>query len=147
MIRKIEKSDKKIYTAFAEAFYHSNAVDHAVPESHYTVTFDELMSSDRYAEGYILEYNGKPVGYALTAKTFSQEAGGMVVWIEELFVLPEYRGKGLGTEFFEFVKKHIEPDAARIRLEIEPDNTDAIRLYERMGFKTLPYRQMIKELH
>ena len=145
MIRKIEKSDRNTFLFFARAFYSCEAVDHTIPTSYHTATFEQLMASDQYAEGYILEYAGKPAGYALTAKTFSQEAGGMVVWIEEIFILPGYRNKGLGSEFFAYVRENIEPHVARIRLEVEPENTAAIRLYERMGFKPLPYGQMIKE--
>jgi GNAT superfamily N-acetyltransferase len=104
------------------------------------------MESDTYAKGYIMELGGKPVGYALTAKTFSQEAGGLVVWIEELFVLPQYRDKGLATEFFAYLKQNVEPHVARLRLEVSPENAAAMRLYERMGFEKLPYEQMVKEI-
>ena len=145
MIRPITKADRNTFLIFAKAFYASEAVAHTVPQSHHLKTFEQLMENDTYARGYMIETAGKPVGYALTAKTFSQEAGGMVVWIEELFILPQYRGKGLGTEFFKYVKETIEPHVARVRLEVEPDNAAAIRLYQRMGFENLPYRQMVKE--
>lgn len=145
MIRPITKEDKQTFLILAKAFYSSPAVAHSVPTKHHLVTFEQLMKDDTYASCYMIEYNRKTVGYALLAKTFSQEAGGLVVWIEELFILPEYRNKGLGKEFFTFVKETIEPHVSRIRLEVEPDNTDAIRLYEQMGFEVLPYRQMVKE--
>ena len=146
MVRKLEKSDRNTFILFARAFYASEAVSHSIPNRYHVATFEQLMASNTYAEGYMLEYDGKPAGYALTAKTFSQEAGGMVVWLEELFVLPQYRGKGLGHEFFDYMRREIEPHAARIRLEVEPDNTRAIDLYRRQGFCELPYGQMIKEL-
>ncbi len=146
MIRKITKADRNTFLIFTKAFYASEAVCHPVPQSYHVKTFEQLMESDAYAQGYIIEYAGKPVGYALTAKTFSGEAGGYVVWIEELFILPGYRNKGLGSEFFEYVKQHIEPEVARIRLEVEPDNTNAMRLYKKMGFEPLPYQQMVKEI-
>lgn len=145
MIRPITKEDKNIFLILAKAFYASPAVAHTIPTGHHTAAFEQLMKNDTYAQCYMIEHNGKVVGYALLAKTFSQEAGGMVVWIEELFILPEYRNKGLGKEFFVFMKETYEPHVARIRLEVEPDNTDAIRLYEQMGFEVLPYMQMIKE--
>ncbi|MBR3844433.1 MAG: GNAT family N-acetyltransferase, partial [Clostridia bacterium] len=96
MIRTITKEDKNIFLILAKAFYSSPAVAHKVPTLHHMVTFEQLMKNNTYADGYMTEHSGKVVGYALTAKTFSQEAGGMVVWIEELFILPEYRNKGLG---------------------------------------------------
>ena len=146
MIREITKADRNLYLLFAQAFYSLGAVAHPIPRSHLLATFDHLMENDTYAKAYIIEFNQKPVGYALTAKTFSQEAGGFVIWIEELFILPEYRGKGLGTEFFQFVKKHIEPTVARIRLEVTEENREAIALYEKQGFEFLPYKQMVKDL-
>ncbi len=145
MIRPITAQDKNIFLILAKAFYASSAVAHSVPTKHHTITFEQLMKDQTYAQCYMIETNQKVVGYALLAKTFSQEAGGLVVWIEELFLLPEYRNKGLGTEFFHFVQKNIEPHIARIRLEVEPDNKDAIRLYKQMGFDILPYQQMVKE--
>jgi ribosomal protein S18 acetylase RimI-like enzyme len=146
MIRQITKSDRNTFLIFAKAFYSSSAVAHTIPQSHHLKTFEQLMESDTYAQCYMIEQLGKPVGYALTAKTFSQEAGGMVVWIEELFILPQYRDKGLATEFFTFLKQNVEPHVARLRLEVSPDNADALRLYERLGFEELPYKQMVKEI-
>ena len=77
------------------------------------------------------------------AKTFSQESGGMVTWIEELFLLKEYRGGGRGTEMVRFIETHFP--ASRFRLEAEPDNEKAIRLYKRLGYTELPYVQYVKE--
>ncbi|MCQ2480168.1 MAG: GNAT family N-acetyltransferase, partial [Clostridia bacterium] len=76
----------------------------------------------------------------------SQEAGGMVCWIEELYVKEEYRNNGIGKEFFDFIKREIEPKCKRIRLEVEDYNIGAKRLYSSLGFEMLPYEQMIKEL-
>ncbi len=146
MVRPITKDDRAAFLIFARAFYASEAVAHPVPPAYHARTFEELMQNSPYAAGYMLEAAGKPVGYALTAQTYSQEAGGMVLWIEELFVLPEHRGKGLGSEFFTYVKEKLEPNYARLRLEVEPQNEAALRLYQKMGFTPLPYRQMVKEL-
>ena len=73
--------------------------------------------------------------------------GGKVAWVEEIFINPEYRGQGLGKEFFNFIKKEIEPHCTRIRLEVEEDNIKAKKLYSSLGFEILPYQQMVKELY
>ena len=142
MIRKIEEKDKPLYLAMAKRFYSSAAVYRDVPEKHFFDTFEELMRSDKYAEGYLIEYENQPAGYALLAKTFSQEAGGMVLWIEELFILPQYRRRGLGHEFFGYLKNNLPRTVKRVRLEVEADNRGAVSLYRRMGFEDLPYSQM-----
>jgi GNAT superfamily N-acetyltransferase len=146
MIRKIEKKDKPVYLEMAKQFYASSAVDHNIPGTHFLDTFDELMRSDCYVSGYILEYKGRPAGYALTAKSFSQEAGGMVLWIDEIFVLPEYRGLDLGHEFFTYIKTTLNGHVKRLRIEAEEDNQQAIALYEKFRFENLPYLQMIHDI-
>ena len=143
MIRKLTPDDKELYLQLSDEFYHTQGVLHPIPESYRLACFNECMRSDVYAEGYIFEYDSVPVGYALTSKTFSQEAGGIVVWLEEGYVRPEFQSRGLCTEFFKFIEKHIP--ASRYRLEVEPDNTRAIALYKRMGYDFLPYSQMISE--
>ena len=146
MIRKIREEDRASYVKMAKEFYSSEAVDHSLPENYFLETFRELMRSDRYAAAYILEYENKTAGYALLAKTFSQEAGGMVLWIEELYIMPEYRCRGLGHEFFSYLKDNLCNNVKRLRLEAESSNTKAISLYKRLGFEDLPYSQMIKDL-
>lgn len=141
MFRKIIESDREKYIEMATDFYASPAVLHSVPSVHFERTFNEMMRSEAYALGFIIENEGKTAGYALLAKTFSQEAGGLVVWIEEIYILPEFRGKGLGGAFLEFVKNEIP--AARYRLETEPENERAKVLYKRHGFEKLDYEQFI----
>ncbi len=144
MVRRLEKGDKELYLKMSHEFYNSDAVLHSVPDENFEKTFQELMKSDLYAEAFILSLDGEDVGYALLAKTFSQEAGGLCIWIEELYVRQKARGKGLGSEFFKFLLKN--RPATRYRLEIEPENEGAIRLYKRYGFADFPYGQMAKDI-
>lgn len=146
MIRKIGKEDKLVYLDMAKYFYSSDAVYHNVPELHMINTFDELMRSDSYVTGYIMEYESNIAGYALLAKTYSQEAGGMVLWIDELYVKAEYRCCGLGHEFFSYLESNLCDNVKRIRLEVEASNRKAISLYKSIEFEDLPYSQMIKDL-
>lgn len=146
MIRKIRKEDKSVYFDMAKKFYCSDAVYHNIPEKHISDTFDELMRSDNYLVGYLMEYEKNIAGYVLLTKTFSQEAGGMVLWIDELFVMPEYRCRGLGHEFFSYLKINLPDNVKRIRLEVENSNKKAAALYKSLGFEDLPYSQMITDL-
>ena len=142
MIRKIKKEDKDIFIRMTEEFYASPAVLHPIPEKNHRDAFAEIMRSGVYLEGYLFEFDGKPAGYAITAKSYSHEAGGITLWIDELFVLEEYRSKGIGSEFFSYLKATLDPSVARVRLEVESDNHRAIRFYRRIGFTELEYNQM-----
>lgn len=145
MIRKLNHNDKENYLILAKEFYASDAVLHDIPSIYIEATFDEMMRSDVYAQGYAFEVDGEMAGYALLAKTFSQEAGGLVLWLEELYVREPYRGCGLGSEFFAFLDQKRQEGITRIRLEVEEENEKAVELYQKMGFNWLDYRQLVKE--
>ena len=145
MIRRFEEKDKQIYMEMAHEFYHSDAVLHPVPDEYFEKTTAEALRAEGFAEIYMLEYNGVPAGYVLTAKSFSQEAGGMVVWIEEIYIRSVYRSKGLGREFFAYLEENKGSDVARLRLEVKEDNLRAISLYKKLGYEKLDYMQMTKD--
>ena len=145
MIRKMTENDKELYITMAEEFYNSDAVLPPIPRDHFEKTANEALRSDEYAEIYLLEYEGETAGYGLTARTFSQEAGGQVLWIEELYIRKEFRSKGLGREFFSSLEDKNRGEIVRPRLEVEADNTRAISLYERLGYEVLDYVQMVKD--
>jgi len=145
MIRKITENDRQLYYRYADLFYNSDAVNAPVPKENYEITFDEFMRSDDYVWCYIFEMDSKPCGFAILSRTFSQEAGGVSVTVEEIYIEPQYRNQGLGTQFFEYLKANVP--AARYRIEVEPDNEKAMSLYRRMGFEVLPYIQMVIDKH
>lgn len=145
MVRKVTPQDKEMYLSLTEKFYQSDAVSHNIPLENRLKTWDEIMRSDEYADCYFVIKDGDVAGYMLLAYTFSQEAGGKTAWIEEIYILPEFRSMGLGNELFDFIKAEIEPDCARLRLEVEADNIRAKKLYKSLGFKQLEYEQMIRE--
>lgn len=142
-IRPLESADRSEFLQMSQIFYASDAVLHPVDESYHERAFDELLRSQDYLMGFALLHQGQIAGYALLNKTYSREAGGIVIWIEELYVKPAYRGQGLASQFFDWLEQNVP--AARYRLEAEPDNARAIALYRRKGFSPLPYAQMVKD--
>lgn len=141
--RAITESDRELFFEMSEEFYASEAVLRDVPRGHHERAFDELMRSREYLDCYIIEFSGVPAGFALLCKTYSREAGGVTIWIDELYIRPDYQGHGAGAKFFRFAEDNIP--AARYRLEVEPENLGAARLYRRLGYEDLPYMQMVKD--
>lgn len=147
MIREVELKDKELYISMSEKFYQSDAVLHSIAKENIDKTFELITSKGPYAAGYVCEIKGKAVGYALLAFTYSNEAGGLVLWIEEVYIIPEFQGKGLGKELLSFIEDKYKSKIARIRLEVEESNQGATRLYEKMGLNRLGYIQMYKEIN
>lgn len=145
MVRKIREEDREFFLAAAEEFYRSDAVEKPLSRKKLEADFNEMMRSDVYLEGFILEYEGERAGYSVITKTFQTEAAGLTVWIEDIYILAPFRGKGLGKELLNFVFDKFEGKASRFRLEAEPENEAAVRLYEKCGFRRLDYMQMVKD--
>lgn len=141
MIRPIKPDDRAVYLEMAQDFYHSDAVDHPIPDEFLERTFDQLIAGTPYAECYIFEDADSVQGYALLANTWSQEAGGLTIWVDELYIREPWRGQGLGQTFFAFLKAAKHP--ARFRLETEPHNEKAKSLYRRQGFEPLNYEPFV----
>ncbi|MCC8050137.1 MAG: GNAT family N-acetyltransferase [Clostridiales bacterium] len=56
-----------------------------------------------YLEGYVVESNGTVCGYSMIAKSFSTEFGKPCIWVEDLYIKENYRGTGIGMQFFTFL--------------------------------------------
>ena len=83
-----------------------------------------------------LEVEGQLSGYALLIAFWSNELGGDICEVDELFVVPERRNQGHGKSLFEAISRgDLWPTPiAGIALGVTPDNVRARRLYERLGF-------------
>lgn len=145
MLRELKEKDRAIFLQMVNDFYNSDAVLHSIPMSNIEKTFKEVMSNSPFTKAYIIEEKEQIAGYGLLSLTYSNEVGGMVVWIEELYIQKEFRGLGLGSIFLDFVKEKYGKQAKRLRLELEPNNTSAENLYLRKGYKQLDYKQMVND--
>jgi ribosomal protein S18 acetylase RimI-like enzyme len=141
VITEITKDDREIFLALLSEFYATDAVHVKVPAEYYDIAFREVTSGSPYAAAYIIRCDGRVAGYGQVSLTYSTEAGGLVVLLEELYIRPEFQSRGLGSEYFAFIRAKF-PHAARFRLEVDEDNTDAIALYKRWGFDFMTYLQM-----
>jgi len=103
-----------------------------------TMTEDVLAESlfgDRaYAETLLAEDNGEPVGFALFFHNFSTFRGKPGIYLEDLFVMPEHRGGGVGGALFERLASiAVERGCERFEWAVLDWNADAIGFYERLG--------------
>lgn len=78
------------------------------------------------------------VGIAVLPFTWTLEHGGPVAWLDELYVTPPMRGRGIGGALLEHALAHARASGfLAVDLEIDADHTRAARLYARAGFTQL----------
>lgn len=74
--------------------------------------------------------------------------GGNVAWIEDVFVKEEFRNRGIATESIQQAEEIIKatPPYNAICFDVVPRNRDAIRLYHKLGYQTLSFITVRKDL-
>ncbi len=142
MIRKIEAKDKSAVMEMMRVFYSSDAVSTNGSFEIFENDVELCIKGDAYVEGYVFEERGILQGYTMLAKSYSTEFGKHCVWVEDIYIKPEFRGKGLAKNFFDLLDEKY-PDHV-IRLEVEDCNHRAVKVYKSAGFDILPYAEMIK---
>jgi len=65
----------------------------------------ELASVNPRFEAYLAETDGKAIGYAIVFETYGSFRAKSKLYLEDLFILPEYRGRGAGKALFEAMVK------------------------------------------
>ncbi len=144
-LRFFTPDDREDFLAMCTAFYNTPGVLHSIPREYMEKTFQSILSGDPYVNAYVIQFERKTAGYCLLSHTYSNEGGGLTVWIEEIFVLPAFRGHKLADKALREIFALYDDTAKRYRLEMTPDNNIAKKIYYRLGFKPLDYQQMVKE--
>ncbi len=85
----------------------------------------------------VVEVDDRVVGYAFLVPFWSNEVGGEVCEVDELYVRPERRGEGLGSALFGAIDAGRFGAFAATALGVSDGNAGARRLYERLGFRAV----------
>jgi GNAT superfamily N-acetyltransferase len=95
---------------------------------------EHLFGPKPYAEVLLAEDGGQVVGYALFFHTYSTFLGRPSLYLEDLFVLPEQRGRGHGKALLaQLARLAVERGCGRFEWMVLDWNTPAIQFYESLG--------------
>lgn len=95
---------------------------------------NQLFSEPVVARFVIAEIDQQPVEYALYFYTFSTYLGRKCLYLEDLYITPEVRGKGYGLALFKYIAKiAIQENCGRLEWSVVNWNEPAIKFYQKMG--------------
>ena len=93
-----------------------------------------LFGERRYAEALIARLDGEPVGFALYFHNFSTFLGKPGLYLEDLFVEPAHRGKGIGKALLQHLAAiAVERDCGRVEWAVLDWNAPSIAFYRSLG--------------
>jgi diamine N-acetyltransferase len=132
--RLAEESDTVTLLKFMQQYYAFDG--HGFDEQKARVALTTLLRDANLGRVWCIQDGEAPVGYVVVAFSYSLEWLGRDAFVDEFFLLEEYRGRGWGRKTMAFVE-----DAARLlnvralHLEVVRQNATALQVYRKLGFK------------
>ena len=135
-IRDARQSDSQLLATLADTIWREHYIP-IIGKPQVDYMLEHFQSREAIAtqmkEGvryFILEYDGKPAGY------YAFEARADAYFLSKIYVLKDYRGKGLGRAAMQALRARArEAGIPRITLTVNKDNSASIEAYKRMGFR------------
>lgn len=132
-VRQANLADENTVLKMARAFHIEDG--HPLAATSAQAIRGALEGSD-FGKIFLVEIDEKVQGYFVLCFTLSIEFGGLVVILDDLYLDPSVRGRGLGSAVMNEVRiMSQKARAVQIFLEVENKNTRAKKFYERLGFK------------
>jgi GNAT superfamily N-acetyltransferase len=96
------------------------------------------FSDHPYFHVVIAEWDGEPAGFALYFYNYSTFQGRPGLYLEDLFVRPSYRGKGIGKALLvHLARVAVEQRCGRYQWQVLDWNTPSIQFYESLGARMM----------
>lgn len=103
----------------------------------------EMLDHPALGRAWLIELDARSIGYVVLTLTLSIELGGRAGMVDELYVVPEHRGQGIGRAALQFVAEQADALGARVLLlEVSRSNERAKQLYRSVGFEDRGYHLM-----
>lgn len=143
--RQFRPSDAEVVSELIQSLYREDPSDKPMLPQKIRGTFDSLTRHPDRGAIMVFEHEGEIAGYAILINFWSNEFGGNITFIDELYVRKEFRGRGVGTNFIRHLAETRAGDSVALQLEVTPGNAKARKLYESLGFK--PHKNSLLELN
>jgi len=143
VLRPTQGMDLDRVLPLVEAFYRHFNYDFSRAEKRETL--QALWANSDRGCLWLIEKDQAVAGYIYLAFYFSLEFGGKTAFIDELFVLPEHRGQGIGSQIIGLVEAECRLLKLKaLHLESERTNQRATDLYLKLGFADYDRRLLTK---
>ncbi|MDD5088739.1 MAG: GNAT family N-acetyltransferase [bacterium] len=94
-----------------------------------------LIADENSGRVWLIQSDGKIVGYLVLCFGFSLEFRGRDAFVDELFIVESFRGRGIGTEALRFVEQAARALGIKaLHLEVAHTNTRAQEVYRKFGY-------------
>lgn len=136
-LKKAVHEDLPDLLALMQAQFDDHAIEYSPAELAHAI--GAMLIRNGLGFFILARLEGRPVGLAAISFAWTLEYGGKTAWLDELYVLPEFRGQGIGGLLVdETLCEAKRVGCLAIDLEVETGHERAANLYLRKGFRKLP---------
>ncbi|MBH8574268.1 GNAT family N-acetyltransferase [Nostocaceae cyanobacterium CENA369] len=137
ILRFAEPADSNVLFELIKGLAEYEKLSHAVTGNVLALK-EHLFGSPKYIEAILAEYSGQAVGFALFFHNYSTFLTKPGIYLEDIFVLPEHRGKGIGKALLKKVAQiAVERNCGRLEWSVLDWNEPAQAFYRSMGASIL----------
>ncbi len=129
-----EIADREILVEFIKEYYDFDG--HCFHESIVRTTLAKILKNTTLGRVWVIQRDGKAIGYIVLTFGYSLEYGGRDAFIDEFYIRESYRGRGIGSKAIQFIESACPAlDIQAVHLEVERKNIAAQKFYREVGFK------------
>jgi GNAT superfamily N-acetyltransferase len=121
--------------------------DYVLDRARAGAAFTALLSDLRLGRVWLIEQAAAEVGYVVVTFVYGMEYGGLMAFVDDFFVRPEFRNSGLGTSALAATREACAMLGVRaLSVEVAGDNEPALAVYRRTGFAMTDRKLMVLAL-
>ncbi len=136
-IRRAEPGDTELVFALVCELAEYESLQHEVAAKPEDIA-DALFAREPKLFCDIAEWNGEPTGFSVWFLNFSTFRGRHGIYLEDVFVRPPFRKRGIGTALLKRLAKHcVDNDYGRFEWTVLDWNAPSIGFYESIGAKVM----------
>lgn len=133
--RPLKHTDYSELKRMIHALYVEDPVNEPITDEKIWKTVTELRNKPCKGKIIIFEKDNVTIGYSILIFYWSNEYGGDILHIDELYVKPEHRERGAASCFFKHIAQTYGEKIVAAQLEVSPSNIRAMNYYQKLGFK------------
>ena len=142
----VDGASETVVVDMMAGLYREDPPQNPVDPENFRRTIRRFLDHPDSGQIFLFWTEDEIVGYAIVVPYWSNELGGTLAFVDELYVVPGARRRGIASAFLNDIREQRPFSAVAAMLEVSPDNVRARQLYSALGFQKRKNETMVLSL-
>tara|TARA_A100000171_G_scaffold52838_1_gene73526 strand:- start:9020 stop:9484 length:465 start_codon:yes stop_codon:yes gene_type:complete len=139
---QFDDSQKNELSEMIKSLYSEDSNGEPINDQKIEKTISYFWKYPQHGKIVIFSFNGLTIGYSILINYWSNEYGGCLLQIDELYIRKNFRSHGIGTAFIQYLTNNYKETSKAVLLEVSPSNKMAYKFYIKNGFTEVENQSM-----